>query len=71
LPLAFTFQIVGSDLHDDRAADDESGADVGGGLLNLFHSITFPAIIVTRSRAFAVPPTSWISGAPPDAPASR
>jgi len=39
-----------------------------GSLLNLFHSITFPAIIVTRSRAFAVPPTSRISGAPPGAP---
>jgi len=44
LPLALTFHIVGSDLPDDRAADDESGADVGAGLLNLFHSITFPTI---------------------------
>ena len=31
LPLALTFQIVGSDLPGDRAADDESGADVGAG----------------------------------------
>jgi len=71
LPLALTFQIVDSDLPDDRAADEESGADVGAGLLNLFHSITFRPSIVTRSRAFAVPPTSRIFGAPPGAPASR
>jgi hypothetical protein len=31
-------------LPDDRAADDESGADVGAGLVNRFHSITFPTI---------------------------
>jgi hypothetical protein len=31
LPLAVTSQIVGSDLPDDRAADDERGADVGAG----------------------------------------
>ena len=44
LPLALTFQIAGSDLPDDRAADDESGADVGAGLLSLFHSMTFSTI---------------------------
>jgi len=31
LPLALTFQIVGSDLSDDRAADDESSDNVGAG----------------------------------------
>ena len=31
LPLALTLQIVGSDLPDDRAADDESGTYVGAG----------------------------------------
>ena len=31
VPLALTFHIVGSDLPDDRAADDESGTDVRAG----------------------------------------
>ena len=31
LPLVLTFQIVGTDLPDDRAADDESVADVSAG----------------------------------------
>jgi hypothetical protein len=45
LPLVLTFQIVGSDLPDDRAADDESVADVSAGpAQSIFHSIMFPTI---------------------------
>jgi hypothetical protein len=51
LPLALTLQIVGSDLPEDRAVDDESTPMWVLVLLNLFHLIVFPTIQRDRSKS--------------------
>jgi hypothetical protein len=58
VPRALTFQIVDSDLLDDVGAGPAQS-------ISFDHVSDHPS---SRSRAFAVTPTSRISGAPPGAP---